>query len=285
MKRFALLLSLVLPLSLLAACDKSATPDAAAPAPAATVQSATPSAAAEAAAAAANSGAPAAPSTAAMPAPAQTDPSGNPAQTATASDGLVAGTDYVEIQGGQPFQPLNGKIEVVEVFNFICPACARFEPLLSAWVRKLPADVRMTYVPADFNAQWRPYAQAYEVAAAMGLDAKSHDAVFSAIHLAHSLPGETDKSDDAKIAAFYAKYGADPKVFLEAMHSFSTDAKLKRDKQFMIASGVEGTPTVIVNGKYRVTGKSDEDVLRITDLLIARERAASADAGAAAAGQ
>ena len=35
------------------------------------------------------------------------------------------------IQGGQPYAPLNGKIEVVEVFNFICPACARFEPLLS----------------------------------------------------------------------------------------------------------------------------------------------------------
>jgi protein dithiol oxidoreductase (disulfide-forming) len=284
MKRLALLSSLVLPLLMpLAACQKPATPDAST-APASNASSSTPSAAAEAAAAAANSGAPAAASSVASAAtgPAST-PATDPAAPATTAPGaLVAGTDYVEIQGGQPFQPLNGKIEVVEVFNFICPACARFEPLLSAWARKLPADVRMTYVPADFNAQWRPYAQAYEVAAAMGLDAKSHDAVFSAIHLTHALPGETDKPDDAKIAAFYAKYGADPKVFLDAMHSFSTDAKLKRDRQFLLTSGVEGTPTIIVDGKYRVIGtKGDEDVLRITDLLIARERAA----GAATAGQ
>ena len=41
----------------------------------------------------------------------------------------------------------------------------------------------------------------------------------------------------------------------------------------MVDSGVEGTPTVIVDGKYRVLGKSYEDVLRITDALIAQERA------------
>jgi thiol:disulfide interchange protein DsbA len=46
---------------------------------------------------------------------------------------------------------------------------------------------------------------------------------------------------------------------------------------------VEGTPTVIVDGKYRVTGKNDEDVLRITNQLIAQERAANAGAANAAA--
>jgi protein dithiol oxidoreductase (disulfide-forming) len=284
MKRLVLLLSLVLPL---AACQKPSAPDASASAPANAAATSTPSAAAEAAAAAANSGAPAAASSVAGAAPAAAAPAapgsaGFDATTGTAG-ALVPGTDYVEIQGGQPFQPLNGKTEVVEVFNFICPACARFEPLFAAWARKLPANVRMTYVPADFNAQWRPYAQAYVVAAAMGLDAKSHEAVFNAIHVAHALPGETDPPDDAKIAAFYAKYGADPKQFLDAMHSFSTTAKLKRNQQFLLASGVEGTPTIIINGKYRVTGKSDDDVLRITDQLLARERATAGASGAAAA--
>jgi thiol:disulfide interchange protein DsbA len=56
------------------------------------------------------------------------------------------------------------------------------------------------------------------------------------------------------------------------MHSFTIDAKLARAKQFMVDSGVEGTPTLIVDGKYRVLGKSYEDQLRITDALIAQER-------------
>ena len=58
------------------------------------------------------------------------------------------------------------------------------------------------------------------------------------------------------------------------MGSPDVEAKLARSKQFAIASGVEGTPTVIVNGKYRVTGRSLDDVLRTTDYLVARERTA-----------
>jgi thiol:disulfide interchange protein DsbA len=265
MKRIALLLSLLLPL---AACQQTTTPATSSDAATATSPAdATPSAAAEAAAAAANSGAmPAdAPAEASSSATAGADAAVDAvAQASSHGTGLVPGTDYVEIKGGQPYAPLNGKIEVVEVFNFICPACARFEPLLSAWKRKLPADVRLTYVPADFNAQWQVYARAYMVAESMGLEDKTHEAVFNAIHLAHTLPSETDPADEAKVAAFYAKYGAD-------------------QKQFLLASGVEGTPTVIVDGKYRVTGKNDEDVLRITNQLIAQERAANAGAANAAA--
>jgi thiol:disulfide interchange protein DsbA len=267
------LLSLLL---LLAACNQPAqTPAASAPATA-TTPSADAIAAANSAAAAAN--APATPADAPAEGPAA-NPAADAAVASAASSSAegtaVAGTDYVVIQGGQPYAPLDGKIEVVEVFNFICPACARFEPLLSAWKKTLPADVRLTYVPADFNAQWHPYAQAYLAAEQLGLDDRTHTVVFSAIHLTHALPSETDPPDEGKIAAFYAGYGVSAKQFLDAMHSFAVDAKLKRAKQFMMASGVEGTPTMIVDGKYRITGKSDEDVLRIANQLIAQERAAA----------
>jgi thiol:disulfide interchange protein DsbA len=43
----------------------------------------------------------------------------------------------------------------------------------------------------------------------------------------------------------------------------------------MIRTQVGGTPTIVVDGKYRVTTqKSYDDVLRVTDALVARERAA-----------
>ena len=265
------LLSILLPALLLAACSNQNAPapvDTAAP-PA----SSTPSAEAQAAAA---SGAAAAGATTAAPdataAPTDAATTGATAP-ATAIPGLVAGTDYVVIPGGQPFEPRNGKIEVVEVFGYVCPACARLQPLFSAWKKKLPADVRVTYVPAAFGREWVPYAHAFYAADAMGLVDRSHDAVFHAIHIEQSLPGEGKEPDEQAIAKFYGKYGADPKVFADAMHSFTIDAKLARAKQFMVDSGVEGTPTLIVDGKYRVLGRSYEDVLRITDALIAQERA------------
>src|SRR5690606_21220931 len=79
-------------------------------------------------------------------APASTDATADPAADATApsaaqpaQDGpaLVAGTDYIEIPGGQPFAPLEGKIEVVEVFAYSCGACAAFDPLVASWERRL----------------------------------------------------------------------------------------------------------------------------------------------------
>jgi thiol:disulfide interchange protein DsbA len=274
MKRTALLLSLLLPL---AACNRTSAPEAATPAPSASPAPATPSAAAEAAAAAANAAAPATSSTT-PPAASSTAPAANATVPAAAGTGtpLVAGTDYEEIQGGQPFDPLNGRIEVVEVFGYVCPACFRFQPLVNAWEKNLPADVRFTYVPAAFGPEWVPYAHAYYVSQSMGLVARTHDAVFNAIHVAQTLPGEGKTPDEAAIAKFYGQYGADPKQFLEAMHSFAVDAKVNRAKQFMNRSGVQGTPTLIIDGKYRVLGKSYDDMLRIANQLIAQERAAGA---------
>jgi protein dithiol oxidoreductase (disulfide-forming) len=267
----SLLFSVLLPALLLAACSNQNAPSPAGTA--ATPASSTPSA--EAQAAAASSAAAAGAATAAPDAIAAPADVATPAPTAAATSipGLVAGTDYAVIPGGQPFEPRNGKVEVVEVFGYVCPACARMAPVMSAWKKKLPADVRLTYVPAAFGREWIPYAHAFYAADALGLVDRSHDAVFHAIHIEQSLPGEGKEPDEQAIAKFYGKYGVDPKVFADAMHSFTIDAKLARAKQFMIDSGVEGTPTMIVDGKYRVLGRGDAEVLRITDLLIAQERA------------
>jgi thiol:disulfide interchange protein DsbA len=271
----ALLLS-----TLLMACQPSApAADAAATAQPTADAGGGPSAEAQAAAASAAAAAGAQPLDAASGTDAGADATAAPAapdaQAAPASDDLVEGRDYAVIEGGEPWQPLNGKIEVVEVFGYICPACARFEPQFTAWKERQPADVRVTYVPAPFGPQWIPYARAFYVADAMGLVGKTHTAMFHAIHIEQSLPGEGKQPDEAAVATWYGKFGANPKQFLADMHSFGTEAKVKRGQQFMIRTQVGGTPTIVVDGKYRVTTqKSYDDVLRVTDALVARERAA-----------
>jgi len=261
------LASLLLIALTLAACSQQQAPEATTPA-------ATPAPAATAPADTA-----ATPATAAAPAPAAAEPEAPNNNPIVPPQGPapVVGTDYEEISGGQPYQPLDGKIEVVEVFGYVCPACASFHPAVSAWEKKLPADVRFTYVPAPFGPEWIPYAKGFYVAESMGLVKRSHDALINAIHVTHTMPGEGDKPDEQKIANFYAGYGADPAQFLAQMNSFAVSSKINRGKQFMMRSGVEGTPTLIIDGKYRVTGgRSWEDKLRIADHLIAMERAANA---------
>jgi thiol:disulfide interchange protein DsbA len=248
----------------LSACSKQAPAPAETAAPAAPATTAAPAQTAPAPAASAPSeaaaAAPAAPAAAASP------PEGAPP---------VAGTDFVEISGGQPYEPSNGKIEVIEVFGYTCPHCAHFEPLVEAWKAKQPADVKFVALAAPFGGYWMPYAKAYYTAQAMGVLDKTHEAMFTAIHVDHTLPVQPLPTD-AQIAGFYAKYGVDPKQFESTMSSFAVDAKLKRAGNFIARSGVDSTPSLVINGKYKVVGKSFEDSLRIADHLVAQERAKSA---------
>ena len=249
----ARLASLLLVL-ILAACSQPQAPEAATPAATQAAPAATaPDDAAEAAVAPAPAAAP-------MATPPEA-PNNNPV-VPPQGPAPVAGKDYEEIAGGQPYLPLDGKIEVVEVFGYVCPACASFHPYVSTWEAKLPADVRFTYVPAPFGPEWIPYAKAFYVAESMGLVKRSHDALITAIHVRNTMPGEGDAPDEQRIANFYAGYGADPAQFLGTMNSFAVASKINRGKQFMMRSGVSGTPTLVVNGKYRVTGgNSWEDKL------------------------
>jgi thiol:disulfide interchange protein DsbA len=270
--RFALMLMALLPI--LAACKaqdgtaNTATPTEPA-APTSTPAAETAPAPTEAAPAA--SGETAAAETAAAEA---TTPAPAPASSQPTGPAPVEGADYVVIANGKPFQPATGKIEVAEVFGFVCPACAAFQPLIGPWKAGLPSDVNFVYVPAMFGGTWDDYAKAFYAAQALNLEDKTHEALYKAIHVDQALKGERGRDSVQDIAAFYAKHGADAKQFEAAMSSFAVSAKTSAAKQFAQRSQITGTPSVIVNGKYLVKGKSFPDMLRIADHLIARERAA-----------
>lgn len=193
------------------------------------------------------------------------------AAASAAAPALVLGTDYVEIANGQPYQPLDGKIEVVEVFAYWCGHCASFQPLVEAWKRKLPDDVRFTYVPLA-GGPADTLSRAYFASEASGQLDKTHNAIFNAIHLTRTL---TQRPTAEEIAALVAKQGVDGKRFTDAMNSFAIGGQLNRAQQFAMRSGIEATPTLVVNGKYRVLGKTLEDTLRIANQLIAQQRSAT----------
>jgi thiol:disulfide interchange protein DsbA len=259
------LVSLTLPLLLaLTACSS---PEA--PAPAATP--ATPAPAETAAPAAtpapAETATPAAPAAPAAQAPAPAAAAG------PAGPAPIAGVDYVEIANGQAFQPTAGKIEVAEVFGYTCPHCAHFEPEFQAWKQRQPADVSVIQVPAAFGGYWLPYARAFFTAEALGVLPQSHDAMFNAIHVQRTLPVNPNVTAE-QIAPFYAQYGVDAKRFADTFNSFGVDAKINRAKQFAVKAKIEGTPSLVVNGKYTVSVDQQGfgKMLDTVDWLVARER-------------
>ena len=183
----------------------------------------------------------------------------------------VAGTDYVEIPGGKPYAPLDGKVEVVEVFGYTCIHCAHFQPYADEIKSKLPDYAEFSYMPAIFNEQWEAFARAFYTAQSLGLLAKTHQALFDAVHRDHRPIRSFDD-----IVAFYGEQGADVGKFKQVAASFEIESKLARSRSMVPKYGVDGTPTIIIDGKYRITAGSAggyPQLVALVDTLVKKAHA------------
>jgi len=280
----------------LAACSNNGDNATSAPSTAPAATAATPAAAASA---------PAAPSSA--PAAAQSSPAAAtssagapvPAPAAASSTAAAAASTFVEdpkwVEGKnyfliQPQQPTShpGKIEVTEVFSYGCPACNAFHTTADKIAQQLPAGAVMVYLPASFNPaeNWPLLQRAYLTAQALGVADKSHDAMYDAIWVSRELSAQDPQTGRLKpasalpdldaIAKFYAKYGVDPKTFEGVANSFAINTKVKRADELVKVYGVEGTPTMVIDGKYRFDVSSAggyDQTVELTKYLVAKEMA------------
>ena len=189
--------------------------------------------------------------------------------TAQAAEAPAA--PYVELANPVPVAK-PGKIEVVELFWYGCPHCYAFEPVINPWVEKLPSDVNFVRIPAMFGGPWDAHGQLFLTLEAMGVEHKVHNAVFEAIQKQGKRLTKPDEMAD-----FVATQGVDKDKFLATFNSFAIQGQIKQAKELAQKYGVQGVPTLIVNGKYRFdlgsTG-GPEATLNVADQLIAKERAA-----------
>ncbi|MDQ7074680.1 MAG: DsbA family protein [Gammaproteobacteria bacterium] len=105
----------------------------------------------------------------------------------------------------------------------------------------------------------------------LDLMGRFHHALFSAMH-----KQKRKIYTENAILDFVTELGMDEKAFKEAMHSFAVETKIRRSKQLVKASGIQGVPAVIVNGKYRTSGSlagSYPRMVGIIDELVAEELA------------
>lgn len=189
------------------------------------------------------------------------------------------GTHYTELRNPQPVSE-PGKIEVVEVFWYGCPACSAFEGPLKRWKAQLPADVNFVRIPVQARDVRGAHARMYYTLEVLKADDSVHDAIFAGIHQQRDprlMPSRGTEITPEQLASFVSEHGVDQEAFLKTYNSFPVNSRANRGDQLVRAYQVMGVPDLIVNGKYRVELKgvnSFEELLAVADALIEKERAA-----------
>jgi protein dithiol oxidoreductase (disulfide-forming) len=216
---------------------------------------------------------------------------GSSAQAAT----FVAGKHYSVLPQAQRTTVPAGKVEVMEVFSYGCPACNHFRPAMKKLKAALPANAQVTYLPASWNAaeNWPTFQRAYLTAQSLGVADKAHEAMFDAIWTTGEL-GILDKSQRIKsrlpsiddIGQFYQRVaGVKSADFVNASKSFSVDLKMRQADTQILAMQVPSTPTLVVAGKYRINNdafKSDDEIIAAVRYLVEKETPAAPAAAAPA---
>lgn len=194
------------------------------------------------------------------------------------AENFVEGTDYLKID--QPVRTRNpAKIEVTEVFWYGCPHCYRFDPLVKAWKKGLPGDVDFWYSPVIWNDLTQFHAQAFYTAQALGLSERIHEPFFSAINVQGNMLNTPDK-----LFELFAAFGVKRDQFDKTFASFGVTSQTNQAKSRVLSYRIEGTPEIVVNGKYRVSGSASgkslpeaqahQRMLQVVDFLIEKERKA-----------
>ena len=184
------------------------------------------------------------------------------ATAARAASPWTEGQHYFLVNPTQPTAVAAGKVEVLEVFSYACPACNHFYPVIDKARAALPAKVQWRFLPAAWHPEedWKVFQRAYFAALSLGIADKTHDRIFDAVWKTGELAtmdGNQMKSplpSLADVAQYYERVAKlKPGEFLAAAHSFSVDAQMREADAQIRAYQADATPTLIINGKYRLT--------------------------------
>lgn len=164
------------------------------------------------------------------------------------------GKDYLVISPiGKPQLHAN----VVEFFNYGCPACYHLEPELQVWLTTKPKNITFARLPVVFHPDWDVYSKAFYVAQALGIEKKMTPLLFNAIHKQRE-----DLGNEKALAAFFVKNGV-PLIDFENLYNFTPGiyGELNRADEMMRTylidpvlmqqyNWIPQIPAFIINGKY-----------------------------------
>ncbi len=200
------------------------------------------------------------------------------------------GAEYWTLNSPQPVQASAKKVEVIEFFMYHCPACNAFEPSLAAWVAKQGDAIHFRRIHLPHSAENDPEAHLFLTLEAMGLEAAMHDKVEHTWHVEHKR-----LLTDAANFEWAEANGIDKAKFAEAYRSFGVIVKLNNLTRLATNYQVDGTPTLIVDGRYLTSptmvkaansgtpqGEVYDATLQVVDALVAKAAKNGAEGKAAA---
>lgn len=191
---------------------------------------------------------------------------------------IISGTAFATAELGRDYKLLNPsqptdskKIEVLEFFFYGCSHCFHLHTPLTAWEKTMPKDVELTFVPTIFRDSMEPMARTMYALESMGQLDKLHDAIYRAWN-----EDKIELFDEDSIVDFVAKHGVDREKFTAAYNSFSMQSQVVRAKQMVRGYRINGTPTLVVDGKYVITGLQPDDTIRVLkDVIVIARKARS----------
>ena len=137
--------------------------------------------------------------------------------------------------------PENAPVTLVEFSDFQCPYCAEAVPQIDALVKAYPTQVRLIFkqYPLEIHPQADLAAAAAIAAQKQGKFWPMHDAMFAS-------HGNLSRDN---IVALAQKNGLDVQRFETDLDSTNVREAVVRDVQDGDHAGVEGTPTIFINGQ------------------------------------
>lgn len=174
------------------------------------------------------------------------------AMVTNASAALVEGQDYKVLEKPVP-QTQADKIEVLEFFGYFCVHCYHLDPVLLKQAKTWPSD---TYLRSE-HVVWQPEMLGFaKVAAAVnqsGLKYQANPVVFKAIY---------EQKINLADSATFKKWAAEQKSFdaqqlIAAYDSPANQVAAEKMAKLTEEFKIEGTPIVIVGGKYEVKFNGD----------------------------
>jgi len=180
---------------------------------------------------------------------------------------ISLGKDYVALAQPQPVTNPK-KVEVIEFFSYTCIHCFHLEPLISNWEKKKPADVSFRREQIVWGKQMEGFARLYSTLQTTGTLGRLHQPVFDAVMQKKINLG------DANVLGGWLKRqpGVDVNKFMQTYNSFGSNAQVARATKLTRDYAVEGTPSIVVNGKYAIAPAEPARLIAVLNELVAQER-------------
>lgn len=180
---------------------------------------------------------------------------------------IVEGKDYVLLAKPQPVAT-PGKVEVIEFFSYHCVHCFNLEPSIAAWSKKLPKDVSFRREQIVWGKQMEPLARLFATFNITKTLDRLHTPALTAM-----VQQRVNLADEAEMSKWLAtQKGVDSKAFMQVYKSFGVNSQVARATQITRDYAIQGTPTIVVAGKYATLAAEPAQLLKVVDELIIKAR-------------